>query len=584
MKKHSTRLSHKVKTKTSIRYRFVAVTGALAVGVFSLALIYDMLGTAEVSVANNRVNGIETLAEFKFRKEIQFDKSQLSANASLKDFPVMINIQDNDLKSVSNGGNVISDQGFDIRFTKSDGVSLLDYEIESYNPQTGELIAWVKMDELNSAKTDPVYIYFSNKFAADESSQNAWNKTYRGVWHLKGALSSKIPHSNQFAQQVNPAGDKEVYIAAEKNSSQFANLNTAEDVEITGALTVSAWVYLNDKKEQTIISKYSDFNGGYRLGVNKDHRLEFWINNENAEHASIGGKIGSELLKNQWYHIAAVYSDAGDSMATYINGKLDQSTKTEISLAGSSEALQIGREPARKIFYFGGLLDEVHLSNVARNTAWIQAEYASEVNPKLFAKAGATEVIEQQISMSLLTFEGEAQGSTVELKWLTAIEIENEKFTVERSNDGTNFEPVGTKPGAGNSNEVLSYSFRDNNPPLGTNYYRVKLTGSAGEEYSMITPVNVESAGEANIQILPAQPNPFHKDFQVEYSVPNNGLAKVKLMSLSGEVIHQEEVSCDKSSMKQFVFKDEKGLKPGVYLFSVAQEEESKMVKLIKRI
>ena len=83
MKKHSTRLSHKVKTKTSIRYRFVAVTGALAVGVFSLALIYDMLGTAEVSVANNRVNGIETLAEFKFRKESQFDQSQLSANASL---------------------------------------------------------------------------------------------------------------------------------------------------------------------------------------------------------------------------------------------------------------------------------------------------------------------------------------------------------------------------------------------------------------------------------------------------------------------------------------------------------------------
>lgn len=584
MKKNSTRLSHKLKTKTSLRHRFVAVTGALALGVFSVALVYNMLGTAEKSVANNRYNGVETLAEFKFRKEVQFDQSKLVSNASLKDFPVMINIQDNDLKSVSNGGNVISEKGFDIRFTKADGVSLLDYEIESYNPQTGELLAWVKMDELSSTQTAPVFIYFSNKYAADESSQNAWNKTYRGVWHLKGALSSKIPHSNQFAQQVNPAGDKEVYIAAEKNSSQFANLNTPEDVEITGALTASAWVYVNDNKEQTIISKYSDFNGGYRLGINKDHRLEFWINNENAEHASIGGKIGTELLKNQWYHVAAVYSDAGDSMATYINGKLDQSTKTEISLAGSSEALQIGREPARKIFYFGGLLDEVHLSNVARNTAWIQAEYASQVNPKSFAKAGATEAIEQQISMSLLTFDAEAQGNSVELKWLTAVEIENEKFTVERSSDGINFESVGTKPGAGNSNEVLSYSFRDNKPQLGTNYYRVKLTGSSGEEYSMITPVNVEMAGEASIQISPAQPNPFNKNFQVEYSVPNKGLALVKLMSLSGDIIHQEEVSCEKSALKYFNYKDEKGLKPGVYLFSVAQEEDSKMVKLIKRI
>ena len=90
MKKHSTRLSHKVKTKTSIRYRFVAVTGALAVGVFSLALIYDMLGTAEVSVANNRVNGIETLAEFKFRKEIQFDQNYFLK--MLKDISHIVNL------------------------------------------------------------------------------------------------------------------------------------------------------------------------------------------------------------------------------------------------------------------------------------------------------------------------------------------------------------------------------------------------------------------------------------------------------------------------------------------------------------
>jgi hypothetical protein len=55
-------------------------------------------------------------------------------------------------------------------------------------------------------------------------------------------------------------------------------------------------------------------------------------------------------------------------------------------------------------------------------------------------------------------------------------------------------------------------------------------------------------------------------------------------MSLSGDIIHQEEVSCEKSALKHFNYKDEKGLKPGVYLFRVAQEEDSKMVKLIKRI
>ncbi len=586
MKKRSTKLVTKVKTKVRLqhRLRFVAVAGAFALGVFSVALLYNTIGTSNQSIANNKFNGVETLAEYKFRKQLNLDASQLPAGEALKDFPVMVNIKDDDLRSASNGGKVVSEKGADIRFTKADGVSLLDYEIESYNAVTGELIAWVKLDAISDKKAEPVFLYFSNKFAADESSQNAWNKTYKGVWHLKGALNSKIPHSNQYSQEVKTDGSKEVYVAAEKNSSQYACLNTPEDVDITGDITLSAWVYITDKKEQTIISNQSGFNGGYRLGINKDHRVEFQVRNQNAEPASIEGKEGTELMKEQWVHVAAVYSDEGDSMATYINGKLERSIKTDISMAGSTEALQIGREPSRKIFYFGGKMDEVHISNIARSTAWLNAEYASQLKPKEFLKAGVTEAIVQQISMSLLTFDGEAQGSTVELKWLTAMEIENDLFTIERSSDGVNFASIGTKPGAGNSNEVLSYSYRDNKPLIGTNYYRVKLTGATGEEYSMITPVNVESAGEEDIRISAAQPNPFVKDFKVDYVVPKSGIAKVKLMSVTGEVVMEEEVTCEKASPRQFIFKDDQGLKPGVYFFSVAQQEETKMVKLIKRI
>jgi hypothetical protein len=46
----------------------------------------------------------------------------------------------------------------------------------------------------------------------------------------------------------------------------------------------------------------------------------------------------------------------------------------------------------------------------------------------------------------------------------------------------------------------------------------------------------------------------------------------------------EEEVTCEKAATRQFIYKDEQGLKPGVYFFSVAQEDETKMVKLIKRI
>ncbi|MBX7201979.1 MAG: DUF2341 domain-containing protein [Bacteroidia bacterium] len=590
MKKNSTRLAPKTKVKVSLRnrLRYVTIAGAFAFGIFSVTMVYNSLINTEESRANNRFNGMETLAEFKFRKQLVLNQELIPENTLLQDFPVMVALADPDLKSASNGGKVLSEKGFDIRFTKADGVSLLEYEIEKYNPATGELVAWVNMDTLSRGISRHVYMYFSNKFSADESSQNTWNKTYKGVWHLRGILSSKTPFSTQVAQKaVTPVTqDKDVYVAAEKNSSRYPCLNTPEDVDITGDLSVSAWVYITGSKEMTILSNQNGFNGGYRLSLNKNQKLELSVSNENAESAAIkGSSDGTTLEKNKWYHVAAVYSDRGDSMCTYVNGKRDRFLTTYVSMAGSSSPLQIGREPSKKIFYFGGQIEEVHVRNVVMNNHWIQTEYVNQNNPMEFIKPGMTENITQQISMSLLTLDAETQGQTVELKWLTVNENNNELFTIERSTDGLTYEVIGTKPGAGNSIEVLSYRFRDEKPVVGKNFYRVKLTDTQGNnEFSMITPASVEAMGEDKIQIASAQPNPFNKDFMVEYRVPKTGMAKVKLTSVKGDVLHEQEVACEKSKAQHFQYKDDAGIRAGVYFLTIAQETESKTIKLIKKL
>jgi hypothetical protein len=565
----------------------VAAAGAFALGIFSVALIYNTLGTSEKSIANNRYNGMETLAEFQFRKTVLINETALPEE-NLADFPLMISIKDDDLRSIKHGGKVISDQGYDIRFTKSDGVSLLDYEIESYNPESGNLVCWVRIDSLSKGINNQLFLYFNNKFAANESSSATWNKTYRGVWHLKGALSSKIPHANQVAHVEKRKSDdeKEVYVASEKNSSQFVCLNTPEDVDIAGDITVSAWVYLTaGKKEQSIVNKLSNYNGGYRLFVNKKNRLAFEIRNANSQVAQISQEIGIELETNKWIHVAAKFSEGSDEISTFVNGVMDATAKAGISLEGSTEPLQIGRDPQRKQFYFAGLVDEVRISNKALTNNWIAAEYANQSVGSNFVTFSATEPIQQQISMSLLTFDAEVAGNAVALKWLTATEIENELFTVERSKNGLEFAQIGTLPGAGNSNELLTYNYKDKNLEPGTFYYRVKMTNAAGgNEYSMITPINIEAEEEANIRLMSPQPNPFKEDFSVEYIAPKEGEVKVKLQSLQGEVILEETYPAVKASLQKFYYKDENKLRPGVYFLSVSQDDEKKMVKLVKRM
>ena len=57
-----------------------------------------------------------------------------------------------------------------------------------------------------------------------------------------------------------------------------------------------------------------------------------------------------------------------------------------------------------------------------------------------------------------------------------SIEINNSYFTVEHSKDGLPYEEVGTVPGAGNSDAVLSYSLTDTHPFMNVTYYRLKQT------------------------------------------------------------------------------------------------------------
>jgi len=64
----------------------------------------------------------------------------------------------------------------------------------------------------------------------------------------------------------------------------------------------------------------------------------------------------------------------------------------------------------------------------------------------------------------------------IKLSWITASEINNDYFTLERSVDGRTFEEIATILGNGNSTELTRYIHMDESPRNGLNYYRLKQT------------------------------------------------------------------------------------------------------------
>ncbi|WP_462251262.1 T9SS type A sorting domain-containing protein [Ekhidna sp.] len=86
-------------------------------------------------------------------------------------------------------------------------------------------------------------------------------------------------------------------------------------------------------------------------------------------------------------------------------------------------------------------------------------------------------------------------GHIAEIKWATAVEINNDYFTLYKSPDGINFEEFLVVPGSGDSNEKISYSAIDSHPYSGTSYYRIKQTDfdGASETFEIMSFVNESS-------------------------------------------------------------------------------------------
>lgn len=90
------------------------------------------------------------------------------------------------------------------------------------------------------------------------------------------------------------------------------------------------------------------------------------------------------------------------------------------------------------------------------------------------------------LPIDLIKFEGSCIDQ-VELFWSTATEINNDYFTIEKSNSGMDFNSVATIKGAGNSSTINDYKFIDNSTSLEPTYYRLKQTDFDGKTLSLQT-------------------------------------------------------------------------------------------------
>jgi hypothetical protein len=128
------------------------------------------------------------------------------------------------------------------------------------------------------------------------------------------------------------------------------------------------------------------------------------------------------------------------------------------------------------------------------------------------------------------------------LHWETSSEKNNKLFEIEKSNNSIFFEKIGEHASkaypSGNSSQILSYDFLDEELVAGYCYYRLKQIDIDEKiNFSQIVTVYVNTLKNVSFVIYP---NPNHSEFFIEFrGIPENELFLVQLIDNSGKIVYQ---------------------------------------------
>ena len=125
------------------------------------------------------------------------------------------------------------------------------------------------------------------------------------------------------------------------------------------------------------------------------------------------------------------------------------------------------------------------------------------------------------------------------VNWATATEINNRHFTVERSADGSNFEPIGMVTGTGNTTTESRYQFIDSRP-LPFAYYRLQQIDFDDQvTYSNIVSVALETTKEQRLTVFPSIAS---TNVTLRYKTISSRKSTLKVVDTFGRVILDEAI------------------------------------------
>ena len=348
---------------------------------------------------------------YGYYASITVDHSLVPANQT--DFPVLVKGTydgaggEPDIRTVANGGHVENTASggvsgslsvpADLVFSpNADGSEPYDFEIQYYDPASGEIVAWVEIPTLSSSVDTTFYIVYGDADVAlsQEDVNGTWNANYMAVWHLVEEADGTADEYKDSSGNGNHAYGAPAAvpsrIAGQIGYAQYFD-GTGESIIIphsatmddgtNGPFGVEMWCYPESIANYGGLLRKDGPNGAYRyylVDYNAAGQVLF-----GAIYSGVGNRWSLPHAFDAWYHVT--YRQTGGFIYIRVNG-VAEGSGTYVPADSTLDAY-VGTYTGG--FNYKGVLDELRISNINRGYQYEQTCHNNASSPATFYAMGS---------------------------------------------------------------------------------------------------------------------------------------------------------------------------------------------------
>jgi len=290
------------------------------------------------------------------------------------------------------------------------------------------------------------------------------------------------------------------------------------------------------------------------------YTFTYWIQSVSDTSASHSTQISPASMQTTINGTTASITGTNPAAApsTIICGNWKQVTQTWSSGANTSATIN---------------LIDVNLAVIGNDFAIDDISFTTSATCPLTDSLVISYTCTLPVTLVNFTATEQTQGKVL-LNWNTASEQNSSKFIVQRSTDDKNWVNIGAVDAQGTSNSDHQYTYTDNTPSDGTNYYRLQQVNLNGSyQYSFVREVSIISVANT-IKIFP---NPSTTG-TVEVSFPASAAQQeLQLINSIGQVLMKQTIEANTERINLNVSQ----LSQGVYVVRIIGNQQVSHTNLL---